>query len=241
MGIFYILLPQTTRACCAENNYRLFPMGEVDNELVFLELSFFRSCRGDRDSITHTIIEYYWMSGVINLVKWNGDSIAFLENVDTVKFQECECLAFEHEEQYRKSTYEKHIAPYYAQALSQVSQMPGYSPITPKGIEFNQVGIVESESNDSAYYHTLAYRGLIDLDVSHWDIISCYPTRIAEHRVYASEHYTVHVVRLSCQNISQKAIKHRKRRFKKLKTAFWKEQATWHGIVKDMVVVKPKE
>ena len=103
------LVPAVSHACCAENNYRLFPLGEVDGGVVFLELKFSRSCRFERDSVTQKRTNSYWMYGNISLVKWQGDSIFLLEVLDTVKFKECDCRLSG--DQYELSNYEEKIGP----------------------------------------------------------------------------------------------------------------------------------
>lgn len=234
-----LLSAHCASACCAENNYRLFPMGEVDGTVLFLEFRFSRFCRDNRESATRKIHNSYWIQGTVNLVKWAGDSVQFIENIDTLKFKECDCRGYE--EQYAKSTYEKQVARYYIQTLERIGAMASFKPIRPVSILCNETAQIEESSTDSIFYHKVKYGEWLNIDLSRWDIISCYPSKVAEYRRYESENFSIEVVRLSCQDVDSKAVRYRKRRFKKLKTAFWKEKATWHGISRDLVRVERVE
>lgn len=223
-------------ACCAENNYRLFPMGEEDGTVLFLEFRFSRFCRDNRESATRKIQNSYWIHGAVNLVKWAGDSVQFIENIDTVNFKECDCRGYE--EQYAKSTYEKQVAEYYHQTRKRIRAMTSFKPIRPVSILCNETTQIDKSSTASTFYYNIKYRTWLNIDLTRWDIISCYPSKVAEFRRYESENFSIEVVRLSCQDVDPKAVRYRKRPFKKLKTAFWKEKATWHGISRDLVRVE---
>ncbi len=68
--IFILLLfLQSTKAiaCCSENDYRLYPIGEIDNEIVFIEFNLYRNCRngtgyGDDN-------EFWIITGTVSLRK----------------------------------------------------------------------------------------------------------------------------------------------------------------------------
>jgi hypothetical protein len=85
----------------------------------------------------------------------------------------------------------------------------------------------------------MKYKGLLTVELDIEDIISCFPETVAEVRTYSSEHLRVTVVRLRCHTVEEGAMKRNRRRFANLETAFWKEQAQWHGVAKDFWVVAP--
>ncbi len=72
------------------------------------------------------------------------------------------------------------------------------------------------------------------------DIVSCYPDIVAEVKTYETENFEIIIIRLKCHLISDIEKNNIIKRFKKIETAFWKEQPQWHGIAKDYYIIKNK-
>ncbi len=102
--IFILLLfLQSTKAiaCCSENDYRLYPIGEIDNEIVFIEFNLYRNCRngtgyGDDN-------EFWIMTGTVSLKKTHNDTLLLIEPLDTITVKECICT---YKNYYKKTTIE---------------------------------------------------------------------------------------------------------------------------------------
>jgi hypothetical protein len=219
--------------CCAESSYRIFPLGEINNDLVFVEFSLSKRCkvaqmpgRGDDNEI--------WVSGIVNLVALKNDSITIIENIDTINILDCICTYKNH---YTKSKFENVMGNLYMKAYDKVKQSSKYLA-QPKSIVFNDTINTKIIETDSSY--RLYYKELLNLDLDSVPVISCNADQVIEVRTYETKHYKITIIRLACYSIKQDAIPYNTIRFKSIETAFWKEQAIWHGTLKDYVFVDKK-
>lgn len=224
-------------ACCAERDYRLFPVGELSGEVIFIEFDLSRNCRltESRDGSRE-----YYVVGTVRLVQSMGDSLLELYPVDTLDITECACTD---EGQYQKTVYEKELANSYQKALNLARQQKGFKPLRPTEIVFNDTlnTVVTNESTDSTYVQRVKYKDFTTIELDGEEIISCFPETVAEVRAYESEHIRVTVLRLRCQLVEEAAISRNQKRFASIETAFWKEKAQWHGIAKDYWIVEQIE
>ena len=227
----------SSQACCAEKDYRLFPVGEIAQTVIFIEFNLFRNCNmGPGDEST----QEFWTKGTVNLVSTTGDSLNLIQTIDTVNVKECTCS---YDDFYQKTAYESHLATSYQKALTTAKRMKGFQMAKPKHIVFNDTlnTQIREVSTDSSYLHVLKYKELITIDLGLEDIISCFPNKVAEIRTYETHHFTVTVLRLRCRLLEEEAVARNKKRFKQIASAFWKEQAQWHGVAKDYWVIMRNE
>lgn len=232
--IFFQFISHYSISCCAENNHRFFPIGELDKNVIFIEFDFFRNCSNAGMGKNNT----FRLSGRINLVSKSidSDSIIFIQNIDTLeKVIECQC---NYNNQYKKSKYDSILEEYYLKAFKIAKDKKGFKIAKTKNIIFNDTVNTQITQNDTLYL--LKYKALLDIDLDNLSYISSAPEKVIETRTYQTLNYKIIVVRLSAALLSKEAIKHNKKRFKKIKTAFWKEKATWHGMVIDFVIIRDK-
>jgi len=232
--ITFIFISFQGISCCAENNHRLFPIGELDENVIFIEFKFHRNCSNAGMGKNNT----FRISGRINLVSKsiNSDSIIFIQNIDTLeKVIECQCTS---NNQYKKSKYDSILEEYYLKAFKIAKDKKGFKIAKTVDLIFNDTLNTKITQNDTL--HLLKYKDLLTIDLDSLGYISSIPENVIETRTYKTINYKVIVIRISASLLSKEAIKHNKKRFKKIKTAFWKEKATWHGMVMDFVVIRDK-
>ncbi|MDG1841789.1 MAG: hypothetical protein P8I93_05535 [Crocinitomicaceae bacterium] len=220
-------------SCCAENNYRLFPIGELDKNVIFIEFKFHRNCSNAGMGKNNT----FRISGRINLVSKSidSDSTTFIQNIDSLqKVVECQCI---YNNQYKNSKYDSIMEGYYLKALKIAKEKKGFKIGKTVSLIFNDTLNTKITQNDT--FHLLKYKNLLNIDLDSLGYSSSIPENVIETRTYKTQNYKVIVIRISASLLSKKAIKHNKKRFKKIKTAFWKEKATWHGMVMDFAFLKP--
>jgi hypothetical protein len=232
--LFLSLQTPALWACCAEANYRLYPIGEWQEKVLFIEFDLYRNCELGTGGEPQN---EFWTKGRVNLVYAEGERLKRLEKVDSFSFKECVCT---YENYYSKTSFEAEMARSYDKALTKAQDLRGFSIAQPKEIYFNDSihTKVEEEISDTAFTMIVHYKDLISIDLSAEGIISCYPTQVAEVRNYRTENYEVCVLRLRCRTIEKESIKHIEERFNKIETAFWKEKAQWHGLAKDFFLIK---
>ena len=231
---FFLLKTSSVFACCAEKDYRLFPIGQVNEKVLFIEFDLFRSCKiGTGAGLDNE----FWVSGIVNLISSIGDSLILVETIDTINIKECKCTYNEH---YLNTEYKSKLAISYQKAFKIAKQIDGFKFAQPKSIVFNDTlnTIVIEDTSDSSYSYVVKYKDLISIDLEIEEIISCYPDKIAEIRTYETESFKITILRLRCHLLDEIALEHNKKQFENIETAFWKEQAQWHGISKDYWIIK---
>lgn len=235
VAIVAILLAGATEAiaCCAEKDYRLFPIGELDKKVVFIEFNLYRNCKQGSGGEPGN---EFWTTGTVRIVTSAGDSLTHVTTLDTLNIQECTCT---YKNFYADTEYEAQLAVSYLKALRFAKRAKGFHLAKPMHITFNDTlntQVVEVET-DSTFALTLRYRDLPTINLGMEEIISCYPDKVAEIRTYQTASFEVTVLRLRCRLLDEQAIQHNQENFKRIATAFWKEQAQWHGIAKDYWVI----
>lgn len=232
--IMQILTTSYIYGCCAEQVYRLFPIGEIDNKVVFIEFNLHRNC--DMDGKTKGELTF-WTKGFVNLVSTSGDSLAFLQTIDTIDIIDCQCS---YENYYQKTIIESVMSESYEKAFAIAREYKGFLTIEPQKIIFNDTlnTKISEEPTDSAFTYIVNYNNLVTIDLENEGFMSCPPDKVSEARYYKTENYSILIVRMRCRLIDNQAIMYNSERFKNVKTAFWKEQAQWHGIAKDYYIVK---
>lgn len=222
-------------ACCGESNHQLLPIGELNDEVVFIEFLLNRNCEmGEGDGEENTFIIY----GVINLVKSAGLETKLIENIDSVKVTECQCT---YENYYDKTTFEAVMNDYYLKGLALAKSKAGFKLATPTTILFNDTTNVTIEEvvTDSSYDYFFRYGELLDLNLAELPIISCYPDKVGIRRTYVTKQFTITVVQLRCRIIDEAHKAYIRKRFSSIETAFWKTDAQWHGTAKDYFIITP--
>ena len=230
--ITFIFISFQGISCCAENNYRLFPIGELDKNVIFIEFKFHRNCSNAGMGKNNT----FRISGRINLVSKSidSDSIIFIQNIDTLqKVIECQCT---YNNQYKKSKYDSIMEEYYLKALKIAKEKKGFEIGKTGDIIFNDTLNTKITQNDTL--HLLKFKNLLTIDLDSLEYISSIPEKVIETRNYTTVNHKIIIIRISSSLLSDEAIKHNKKRFKNIETAFWKEKATWHGMVMDFVILK---
>ena len=233
--LLFLISTVDSFSCCAEHNYRLYPIGERNNHLVFISFDVFRNCKNPKGNPGGGAENEFWINGIINLVHFENDSLIIDENIDTISVKECICTYKNH---YEKSNYESLLNPYYTKALSIAKKKKGFTIATPTNISFNDTTITHSTETDSSFIIT--YKNQFSIDLYAEEIISNYPSNLIEIREYETTNFSVTILRLSTIRIKNTAIPNNTKRFKNIETAFWTERAAWHGIAKDYLIVNPK-
>lgn len=226
---YFILLKGIVWGCCGEKDYRLFPIGEMNNQIVFIEFDLFRNCKMGSGAGENN---EFWIKGTVKLMQSKGDSLSLIQIIDTLNYKECTCT---YKNYYANTKYENLISGNYEKALKIAQQKNGFSPLQPKNIVFNDslnTQLVQ-ESTDSSFYSSLIYKDVYTVNLAIEQVTSCYPNKVAEARVYTSANYQITILRLRCNFLKQDEISNHKERFKNIETAVCKEQAQWHGIAKD--------
>ena len=232
--LFLIINTSVIFACCAEKDYRLFPIGEINENIVLIQFDLFRNCKmasnGEQGN-------QFYTKGTVNLVKIIDDNLSIIQRIDTIDITECIST---YKDFYDKTEYETKLTSSYQKALTIAKQKNDFKIARTMNILFNDTINTEviDHITDSTYILEVKYKNLITIDLGAEDITSCEPDRVAEVRTYKTENFEIVIIRLRCQFLEEKAILNNKKRFKDIETAFWKEQAQWHGIAKDFWIVK---
>ncbi len=231
--LLFLLLTTSMQsfACCAESIYRLLPIGEFENQVVFVEFKLHRNCDMGDDEFT------FWTKGLVSLVRYHGDSLQQLQCVDTIDIVDCYCNYMNY---YEKTIIESEITKSYLQALNAVRKLNGFTEAIPESIVFNDTMNIQKyeEYTDSSFVFLVRYRDVFTMDLSLENFISCAPEMLAEVRVYKTAHYRITVLRMRCWLLQEDAIEHNRKRYSTIETAIWKEQAQWHGIAKDFMMIE---
>ena len=235
LACYLFFTTQFAQACCAEHDYRLFPIGELDGSILFVEFNLQRNCRMDQEEEHH-----FFVQGIVRLVQNNQDSLIPIKTVDTLDFKECVCS---YDDYYNKTTYDSIIGKAYNKALHIAANQKEFKLATTNNIIFNDSINTEITTidTDSTYVYSVGYKDLLRIELGMEEIISCYPDKVAEVRNYETDQYTITVVRMRCNWIGDLEKKEYMARFKNIDTAFWKEKVQWHGIAKDYWLISPKE
>lgn len=213
-------------SCCAEKHYRLFPIGELNNEIVLIEFDFHRKCNkyeggGPKNE--------FWLLGNINLVKTDHDSIIMIDSIATINHKECVCI---YKDYYEKTNYEQAFSRYYLEALNCAKAIKGFTLAKTQTVIFNDSTNTTVSSPHEK--HEVKYRDSFTFDINWENVGSCYPSAVTEFRTYTTPNFNIQVIRLSCNYNKQTSNEKRsKKRFKRIKTAIWKEDASWHGLTED--------
>ncbi|MEM9934235.1 MAG: hypothetical protein AAF824_11500 [Bacteroidota bacterium] len=231
-----LLYSLTTSACCAENSYRLFPIGELEKEIVFVEASLYRNCKRGSSKGAGMI---FWLKGEINLVHFTNDSLVLLANLDSIEVNECACRP---NTQYEDSRFEKLLKPSYLKGIKLASAIPGFRKAKTKSIHFNDTTrlTIKDEVTDSSYERVFFYQEIKVATLSLADIVSRFPEKLVEIREYETPNKQITIIRLRCHFLDERIIKRQIKRFNNLKTAFWNEQAHWHGTSRDYFFIEKK-
>ena len=231
-----LLIPETLIACCAENIHQLFPIGEWENEIVLVEAKLKRNCGRLKEAESGMGFN---LKGEVNLVRSKGNSIFVIAKIDSIDVLECECRPTD---QYDKSAYESILKTSYLKAIKLTKSLDGFELAKTKSISFNDtINLsVREEITDSSYRKVFSYKDVLEARLQLTDIVSCFPDKLTEIREYETPSYLVSVIRLRCRYLDEQILERQTKRFKKLKTAFWKERALWHGTSKDYFSIKRK-
>ena len=236
--IFCILFIRSSVAlsCCAETEYRLLPIGELNKKLIFIEFDFNRNCRMRN---TENKEFNFFVRGTVNLVNYENDSLVFLENIDTLSIEECSCS---YDNYLSRTSYEKHFEKAYLKGLNSAKKNKNFILAETGRIIFNDTinTQIRIDKSDSMRFYVISDKSEFQIDLSSEQIISCYPDKTAEVREYESLSYLISVYRLRCQPIKESEVLRNRNRFKNIETAFWKEQVQWHGISKDYYRIRKK-
>ena len=223
-------------SCCAETEYRLLPIGELNKKVIFIEFDFHRNCHmrnSDKGEFN------FFVRGVVNLVTYENDSLLFLENVDTLNIKECKCS---YENYLSRTSYEKYFEIAYLKGLNSAKKKRNFILAETRRIIFNDSLNTQSktETSDSTFLYLISYKSEFEINLDTEQIASCYPDKVAEVREYESSSYLITVYRLRCQPIKESEVNRNRTRFKNIETAFWREQVQWHGISKDYYRIRKK-
>ena len=236
--IFCILFIRSSVAlsCCAETEYRLLPIGELNKKVIFIEFDFHRNCHMRN---TEKGEFNFFVRGTVNLVTYENDSLVFLENIDTLYIRECTCSYANY---LSRTSYEKHFEKAYLKGLNSAKKNRNFILAETVRIIFNDTinTQIRAENSDSTFFYFISYKSEFQIDLSSEQIVSCYPDKIAEVREYESQSYLITIYRLRCQPIKESEVSRNRNRFKNIETAFWKEQVQWHGISKDYYRIRKK-
>jgi len=227
---FLFQFTNSSFGCCAESSYRLFPLGEMNHKVAFMELKTYRNCQHNPDYPKKGIGNEIWFSAIINLVQFNTDSIELIKNIDTIYVKECLC---DYTDQYETSNFESIINSYYLQALNKVKYTA-----KPTTIEINDTLNTILLEGDTSYI--LKYKDFFTIDLYGKSNAIYELDKVIEHRQYETDNYKISIVRLSSNFKKELARSRIIDRFKTIETAFWKEQIIWHGTLMDYVFIEPK-
>jgi hypothetical protein len=221
-------------SCCAARQYKLFPMGESNGDLIFVEFNLFRYCSRDGMPGMGENNEFWW-KGTVNLVSYSNNSLIFIQNIDTVEIKECICT---YKTVDSSSNYQEELFPFYQKALSVANHLENFTIAKTINISFNNNLDIEKIYTDTSY--TVKYK-VRDTIIDIGDMISCYPENLIESRNYETENYKITIIRLSCtKKTSDKNIESNTEYFKNINTAFWGEQVQWHSVSNDYYFITKK-
>ncbi|MCI4667337.1 MAG: hypothetical protein MRZ79_04190 [Bacteroidia bacterium] len=234
----FLFFVSQSLACCGELTHRLFPLGAVGEEIYLLELDLGRHCEGKGMPGMDSSNEF-WLSGRINLVKWQGDSMVVVKVLDSLNYRECRCT---YDDQMQKSRYAKLAETYIVIALSEIQAKDGFIPAKAERIILNDYANSKLEdstyqylSSDStfrdAYIGIFTYKNRIRLSTQ--EAFLCQPNLVSENRLYSIGDRQISILRLSCTPIPPEEITYRRKRFKQYKYPFWRDGANSHGFGKD--------
>ena len=235
--LLLILLLKSTQllACCAEDLYRLFPMGELNNKVIFLEFKYTRECQkeifqpgtGDKNE--------FWIIGEIQLISFENDNRLIIKKLDSINIKECHC---NYQNQYNKSAYESHIKSYYRNAFQILKLNPDFQEARTVAISFNDSTNIQTEIIGKSI--KLNYKNLFEFKLIRKNIRNPFPKKISEVRIYETENHKITILRLSFNYLNKSTVKRNRKRFKSIKNAYWKEAAFSHGKSKDLLNILAK-
>ncbi len=229
-----------TYSCCSAGQYRLFPLGISESKIIVAEFRLSRFCEVDGkmgEGMGEGNIFLY--RGVVNLGYFNGDSVVFIANIDTLEVNECEC---EYMTVVEKSELAENLIPYYQKALNQAMLLPDFEAAVPlsyqyhdkdepiNGMWFENDTIIELQTTD----------GAMELYPVNWGPMG-YLTRITEVKTYDIAGDTVTVINLSVNadhNLTKEKIQSNTKRFKQLNTALTYCVTQFHGYNSDYIILR---
>ena len=235
---FIFFSPNVALSCCAENSYQLIPVGQIDEEVIFIEIEFYRNCNHAAGPGPGN---EFWIQGTTNIVSSGmKDSITLIKAIDTFRITECECT---YRDYYEKTNFESAIKTSYQKALDYARQLKNFKSSTPVSISFNNsinTELIINES-DSTNIHIVEYNDSLKMDLTGVEILSCAPHNAAIVRTYETKGFQITIVRLRCQSIKERSIKNITARFKDIENSVWKEMAQWHGQEKDYYFIHKRQ
>jgi len=236
--IVFLFITNCVYSCCVAFQYRLFPVGESENQIILIEILLTRYCEnGDGFGEENEV----WWTGEVNLKKYSNGKLELIQKVDSINIKVCDCGIdgpILKSDKKGKSEYFEKMMFYYTKAYAEAQKLPNFTKAKTKNIQFNDslnYQIIETDSSQIIKTNDKT------IEIKYNMITSCFPSFIKEKRIYETQNYEITILRLSCVKIiNKKEIKNNTKKFKKIETAFWDEETPWHSVTKDFIFVKEK-
>lgn len=222
-------------ACCDEDSHRLLPIGQWQQQIIFVEFKLFRSCLVEELNPGKGEKNEFWLSGTVDLIGRQGDSISFRLPIDSFMLRECICNMDNYTQ---KTTFDTFIADYYHKALKMAQHKFNLKTVRAQSIDFNTTKDVHIQQNKRSLL--LAYKDLFSIQLKRKNILSAFPTELSEIRNYSTPNFKIIILRLSSNKSLESFKKHQKKDFRKHRIPYWKETTTAHGTSKEYIKIIPR-
>lgn len=221
-------------ACCGAGQYRIFPLGQSNGEILVAEIKLTRYCKFGDGGGSKNEIKF---KGVINLGKIVADTVQFISNIDSVEFTSCQCNLSNYHE---KSTLLDRLMPYYKKALIEARKWHGFIQARPISYHYHdKEEPIMNYQFDTAEVPTFFYKEQpIALKPTTW--VACgYYRRIMELRSYEIAGKEIVIMTATCNvnhGMPDSKIATNQNNFKNIDSAITFCPTTFHGENRDFVI-----
>lgn len=215
--------------CCGAGKYRIFPLGQVQGDIVVVTFDLGRKC----DRGTRMFSEYHWQ-GTVKIAYLQADTLKVVAILDTIDFYQTN----ERDSgiNYLVQFYDSMI-PYYKSALKKVKQMKNFIPAELVSYEYHKDSI-PIEGIEVRNDTTLWMNGKQTNFSLNWGACG-YSNEVVELRKYRINKKEIKIIHLTCQrykNLPDKIIQFNQNNFTDIETSLIINKARWHGENRDYII-----
>lgn len=233
--IVFLLISLKSTACCSAGQFRIFPLGIMQNKPICAVFETSRACSDDGMGADN---EIYWF-GRLTLQFLEKDSLHLFKALDTFEFVECIC---KYDEIENNSQYREIMQLYLDSAYLVASNEKGFAPFT--GILY-AADSISIEAQFKMLTDSTALWKQHEIDLRKNESISCMiMNEIKEVRIYQSGNYELLIASVGCPTqryLNEKLRLKNKESFLNKKGAMTYIPIDWHGYTIDLYQLEKRK
>lgn len=222
--IFFFINSGILTACCYEYVNRLYPVGELHEKVVFVEIQYSKNCRSA--GLNSKILKFS-IEGSSALVIETPDSLKHLTPQKDFSFLDCVSSL---EDRNLNSRLDSLIRIIYSENLNNAKSFLDFKPAIPKSIKLNPSLELTNHFNsngDTTHFIIDDYSWVYP---SHFTFQV--PKKVTEFKSYQTENFIIYIYRIRCNKSYFDEFQ--KEQFFDLEKAVWKEGYQSHGYSLDL-------